>query len=139
VGNAVNLADPFQAERLASSATSTITARRRPDWPYALIHQDQSRPVSCCFEVDDMDNAEQVVAKLGIDAATTLSGRRADDEPIADMEDCLSELINAHASLVLTGKVGTVQRLRQGLRRHAVPATHFVAKAYWAPGKTGLD
>lgn len=64
---------------------------------------------------------------------------RAADAHIADMEDGLSGHINAHASFVLTGKAGTIQRLRQNLERQAVPATHIVAKAYWAPGKTGLD
>ena len=40
---------------------------------------------------------------------------------------------------MLTGKAGTVQRLRQRLKRLAVPASRIATTAYWAPGKTGLD
>lgn len=106
---------------------------------YAAIHAAASRPVVCHFEVDDAQAAGKVVAKLGIAAATTLYERRPDDDHIADMQESLAARIAADASFVLTGKAGTIQRLRQSLKQRAVPAAHIVTKAYWAPGKTGLD
>ena len=58
---------------------------------------------------------------------------------LEEMEAALPALAAAGATFVLTGKAGTIQRLRQELKRQAVPAERIVAKAYWAPGKTGLD
>ncbi len=105
----------------------------------ALMRQDRSSSVSCHFEVDDVGDAGPTMTTLGIDAVTTLYGRRPGDGHLAEMEDGLSALVGTGASFVLTGKAGTIQRLRQSLKRHAVPASRIVTKAYWAPGKTGLD
>lgn len=105
----------------------------------ALRRRDQSRPVSCHFEVEDARNAGRILTELGIGTATTLFERRAGDGHIADMEECLPMHVEADAGFVLTGKADTIQRLRQSLKRHGVPATRIVTKAYWAPGKTGLD
>ena len=55
------------------------------------------------------------------------------------MEVRLATLAAGGTGFVLTGKAGTVQRLRQRLKRLAVPASRIATKAYWAPGKTGLD
>ena len=40
---------------------------------------------------------------------------------------------------VLTGKATTVQRLRKFLRQEGIAASRIHARAYWAPGKKGLD
>jgi NADPH-dependent ferric siderophore reductase len=104
----------------------------------ALASHDRARSLTCFFEVGDEESARQVVAQLGLDAVT-LVARRADDAHLAEMEAALSALVAAGASFVLTGKAGTVQRLRRSLTQQAVLATRIATKAYWAPGKTGLD
>jgi len=65
--------------------------------------------------------------------------RTADDAHVGEMEVRLATLAAGGTGFVLTGKAGTVQRLRQRLKRLAVPASRIATKAYWAPGKTGLD
>ncbi|MFI8616178.1 hypothetical protein ACIGHN_11785 [Acidovorax sp. NPDC077693] len=40
---------------------------------------------------------------------------------------------------VLTGRAQSIQQARQALKGRGVPASCIVAKAYWAPGKTGMD
>jgi NADPH-dependent ferric siderophore reductase len=105
---------------------------------HALAYQDRTRSVACHFEVDDVDGGRQIMAQLGLDNAV-LFARRAADAHVADMEAMLPALVAAGAAFVLTGKAGTVQRLRQCLKRHAVPASRILTKAYWAPGKFGLD
>ncbi|KGB24904.1 hypothetical protein ApDm4_1195 [Acetobacter pomorum] len=55
------------------------------------------------------------------------------------MEAALPALIDNGAVFVLTGNASTIQRLRQNLKSRGVPPTRLIAKAYWAPGKTGLD
>lgn len=105
---------------------------------YALGRQDHSRSVSCYLEVGDRADAEQVGTALDL-GNITLFTRRRDDAHLVQMEAALPSLIAAGASFVLTGKAGTVQRLRVALKRHDVPAQRIATKAYWAPGKTGLD
>lgn len=104
---------------------------------YAAIHAAASRPVSCHFEVEDVAASGEAMTKLGV--AATLHARRADDQHVADMEESLAAHIEAGARFVLTGKAGTIQRLRQRLKQHGVPSARIATKAYWAPGKTGLD
>ncbi|MBO9714624.1 siderophore-interacting protein [Sphingomonas sp.] len=90
------------------------------------------------LEVNDATESSRVAAKLAL-APPTLFERCADDSHLAELEATLPALAAAGASFVLTGKAGTIQRLRQALKRHAVPGSRILAKAYWAPGKTGLD
>ena len=105
---------------------------------YAATYQGRPRSVACLFEVDGVESAGQVAAQLGIQDAV-LFAKRGDDAHVAAMEAALPALVAAGASFVLSGKAGTIQRLRQSLRQQAVPATRRITKAYWAPGKTGLD
>ena len=105
---------------------------------FAAVHQDRTRSVACHFEVDDVEASTAVAAHLGLDAAA-LFARRPDDTHLAAMDAALPALVAAGASFVLSGKANTIQRLRQGLKQQQLPATRLAAKAYWAPGKTGLD
>jgi NADPH-dependent ferric siderophore reductase len=105
---------------------------------HALVYRDPARPVACHFELDDAVGGRELIAQLGLDGAA-LFARRAGDAHLAEMEARLPALVAAGASFVLAGKAGTIQRVRQGLKRYAVPASRIVTKAYWAPGKAGLD
>ncbi|WP_407179995.1 siderophore-interacting protein [Bradyrhizobium sp. STM 3562] len=105
---------------------------------HALLHQDRVRAAVCHFEVDDVEASRRVTAHLGLGHAA-LFGRTEDDAHVEEMETTLPALVAAGTTFVLTGKASTIQRLRLAMKRLAVPATHIVAKAYWAPGKRGLD
>lgn len=105
---------------------------------YALVHQEPAERVTCLFEIDDETAARQALGQIGLDQAE-LFGRQRDDAHLAAMEARLPHLIADGASFILTGKAGTVQRLRQGLKRYPVPASNILTKAYWSPGKSGLD
>ncbi|WP_044332671.1 siderophore-interacting protein [Sphingomonas hengshuiensis] len=105
---------------------------------YAAIHQDPTRAVSACLEVEDVESARRVAAHLGLDPLA-LVVRKGGNGHIFAMEAGLSEAAAAGASIVLTGNARTIQRLRQVLRSQPFPAARLLAKAYWAPGKTGLD
>lgn len=105
---------------------------------YAATRQDATRRVTSCFEVEDDAAAQQGVAGLDLQDVT-LVARRADQAHIAALEAAISAGTAVGASVVLSGKATTIQTLRQSLRQQSVPATRFVSKAYWAPGKTGLD
>ncbi|MFZ5780250.1 MAG: siderophore-interacting protein [Pseudomonadota bacterium] len=104
----------------------------------ALVRREPPRAIAWHFEVDDAPSLSPLVATLGIGGAA-LYPRRADDAHVTEMEAALPAPIEAGATFVLTGKAGTLQRLRHSLKRQAVPTARVVSKAYWAPGKSGLD
>jgi len=105
---------------------------------YAATHQDPTRHVSACLEVADVETAGCVVRHLGLHDVAMFA-RRSSDAHIAAMQATLVDAAATGASFVLSGKAGTIQRLRQDLRLQSTPAAHLLTKAYWAPGKTGLD
>ncbi|KIZ35934.1 hypothetical protein OO17_25200 [Rhodopseudomonas palustris] len=105
---------------------------------YALAQQDPARSISSYFEIGNKASAEHVRTALQI-RNVTLFLRSEGDAHLAQMEAALSPVLNAGAAFVLTGKASTVQRLRHELKRRGVPANRVVTKAYWAPGKTGMD
>jgi NADPH-dependent ferric siderophore reductase len=104
---------------------------------YALA-QGRNGRVAGCFEVADVRSCREVMAQLKL-GDFALIGRDAHDAHLPEIEGRLAKLAATGASFVLTGKAGTIQRLRQELKRLAVPASRIATKAYWAPGKSGLD
>jgi NADPH-dependent ferric siderophore reductase len=105
---------------------------------YALRRQDQGRAVTSYFEIGDRASIEQLGASLDL-GTVTLFERRPDEAHLAQMEAALPTIAAAGGSFVLTGKAGTIQRLGQALKGQGVPTARIATKAYWAPGKTGLD
>jgi NADPH-dependent ferric siderophore reductase len=105
---------------------------------HALVQQNPARAVSCRFEVGDVERCLAVTAHLGLDDAMLFS-RSEDEAHLKEMEAALPVLAEAGATFVLTGKADTIQQLRQTLKGRAVPGARIVAKAYWSPGKKGLD
>lgn len=106
------MASAFQGSRLADGAT-------------------------CVFEVSDTAEAESVLTAIGLDRAALIL-RSAEDAHLAAVE---AELLRfaASAHFVLTGKASSIQRISRALRAANVARSRISAKAYWAPGKTGLD
>jgi NADPH-dependent ferric siderophore reductase len=105
---------------------------------HALLHQDPTREMVCHFELDDIASGHVVAAHLRLDHAI-LHRRTESDGHIAEMDAALPALISAGASFILTGKSGTIQRLNQSLKRRGVNSGRIINRAYWTPGKTGLD
>ncbi|MEP9357440.1 siderophore-interacting protein [Sphingomonas sp. KR3-1] len=103
---------------------------------YALARKE--RAVASHFEVDDAESTCRAAEQLGL-AHIALYPRSAGDAHLARMEAALPDLVASGASFVLAGKAGTVQRLRHALKRDGVSPARVITKAYWAPGKTGLD
>ncbi|MEN7538787.1 siderophore-interacting protein [Aurantiacibacter flavus] len=104
---------------------------------YALA---QARPgqVTCVLEVDDVPATRKVLRDLELDHAEVIA-RHPEEAHLDAMKSKLPYLLAAGMSFILTGKSRTVQRLRQSLKAYGCPSTSLLAKAYWAPGKSGLD
>jgi ferric-chelate reductase (NADPH) len=71
----------------------------------------------------------------------SLVTRSRDDAHLSQVEALMSQSLEIDASqqFILTGKARSIQRLTQFLRSHQVPPSQISSRAYWAPGKTGLD
>lgn len=104
---------------------------------YAATHQDTTRAVSVCLEVADVKSARRVAEHLGL-FDVVLIARQSDDAHLAEMAAHLDAGASG-ASFIFSGRAGTIQALRRTLRLQSIPAARLVTKAYWAPGKTGLD
>ncbi|RKD35950.1 siderophore-interacting protein [Rhizobium sp. WW_1] len=105
---------------------------------HALISMNWNEALTCCFEVTDVAGVHQVLTPLGLQEAALIA-KRDNDAHLDKMEATLGAPATAGASFILTGKAGTIQRLRQYLIRQAVPPARILTRAHWAPGKQGLD
>ncbi|WP_168356019.1 siderophore-interacting protein [Sphingomonas gei] len=94
--------------------------------------------VRVAFEVKSVETSERALAHLDLAAWRPLA-RRDDDSHLQEMEALLPGLARSNATFVLTGRSTSLQRVRQALKGLDVPATRLMTKAYWAPGKAGLD
>ncbi|MAM72941.1 MAG: siderophore-interacting protein [Tistrella sp.] len=90
------------------------------------------------FEVSDVAEARLVLARMGL-GDTRVIGRQAGDAHLAVAEAELDRLAAGRVRFALTGKASSIQRMSRALKARGVPAARIRAKAYWAPGKTGLD
>jgi hypothetical protein len=89
------------------------------------MHQNQTKPVVEQLQLDDAH----------------LCARRENDDHFAELETRLSALLQMHAAadIVLTGKATSIQHITRSLRQQGISADRRQSKAYWAPGKAGLD
>ncbi|AQR75071.1 siderophore-interacting protein [Sphingomonas sp. LM7] len=105
---------------------------------HALVHSDRTAPVVGSFEVGNVDACRTVMSKLALDGFSLIA-REAGDAHLVEIEARLAPLAASGSAFVLSGKAGTIQRVRQTLKQLGVPSNRILSKAYWAPGKTGLD
>ncbi|WP_213978968.1 siderophore-interacting protein [Sphingomonas sp. dw_22] len=95
-------------------------------------------PPQLLFEVSDAGECGPVLQATALGAATLVE-RRADSSHMPDLESRITQLAQGDATFVLTGRAQAIQRLNRALRMAGVGSTRLRSKAYWAPGKAGLD
>jgi len=105
---------------------------------YALSGRYPTRSAALHFELGDTEAGKHVLKHLDL-SDVALFEKRADDAHVEQMAAALPSLVAAGASFVFAGKAATVQRLRQSLKQLDVTTPRITTKAYWAPGKVGLD
>jgi NADPH-dependent ferric siderophore reductase len=106
----------------------------------ALSDQMSAPAVLGLFEVSRLADTTPVIARLDLKQAE-LCVRLEDEAHLNAMEARMSALLQAHpaAEIVLTGRAGAIQRMAKLLRQWEIDAGRRQSKAYWAPGKTGMD
>jgi NADPH-dependent ferric siderophore reductase len=90
------------------------------------------------FEATDVAESRQVLDAVSLGEARLIA-RSADDAHLATVEAELLRLAANGAQFVLTGKASSIQRISRALKAAGVASSRIKAKAYWAPGKSGLD
>lgn len=90
------------------------------------------------FEASDVAESRPVLEAIGLGQATLIE-RIADDAHLAAAEAEVLRLAASGAHFVLTGKASSIQRVSRALKADRIVSSRVKTKAYWAPGKTGLD
>jgi ferric-chelate reductase (NADPH) len=103
-------------------------------------HRGGPSSIRCVFEVSDTAAAAAALASLELRNVDVVE-RRPDDahlgEAVARVRAALES--SSGSKLAITGKAQSIQRLQRDLRANPVNHSGQKAKAYWAPGKRGLD
>ena len=96
--------------------------------------------VELLLEVTSLHAAERALESIGV-AGANLVERRPGDAHLDAVEETAEALLRRHAlrSSALSGKATSIQKLHRRLRQLGLPRQRIFTKAYWAPGKTGLD
>jgi NADPH-dependent ferric siderophore reductase len=94
--------------------------------------------VRAVFEVGAIAESRNVLDALGV-RPLALMERRTDDSHLAELQAAMSSPLSSDTRYVLTGKASSIRQVSRALKAQGVEARRIMAKAYWAPGKTGLD
>lgn len=90
------------------------------------------------FEVNNKEQSLRVLAELGFPTAILVE-RTPQDGHLSELAQALAGLVPSTRSFVLSGKAGSIQYVRKALLSKGVDRRILRTKAYWAPGKVGLD
>ena len=90
------------------------------------------------FEATDIVESRQVLEAINLGEARLIA-RSSGDSHLTTVEAELLRLAASGAQFVLTGKASSIQRISRALKAADVTSSRIKTKAYWAPGKTGLD
>jgi ferric-chelate reductase (NADPH) len=104
----------------------------------ALRDSPHARGAIHVFEASDVAESRPVLEAIGLGRATLIE-RIADDAHLAAAEAEVLRLAASGAHFVLAGKVSSIQRVSRALKAVGVASSRVKTKAYWAPGKIGLD
>lgn len=133
---------PRRSVRLASPPSAVIVFGDETSLGLAAALADQmaAPTVVGLFEVSQPGDTAAALERLEIQGAT-LCPRLEDDGHFTELEARLAALLRAHpeADIILSGRAGAIQRVGKLLKQENVAAGRRQSKAYWAPGKTGLD
>jgi NADPH-dependent ferric siderophore reductase len=92
------------------------------------------------FEVNAPAEAEVILRRLGVPHASLVQ-KREDGSHLADVISKMAEQAARIPSpqWIFTGQARSIQRIQKGLKQAGISFLGSKAKAYWSPGKTGLD
>lgn len=90
------------------------------------------------FEVNDEEEARSVLNQIGLANALTIE-RRPDDSHYEALSRTILTACEGSSTYVLSGKAQSIQLVSRTLKGAGIQTRQLRTKAYWAPGKSGLD
>lgn len=105
---------------------------------HAVSTQQPGNAVQVFLEVNRGPDARGAIASLRLGNVECVE-RDSADAHLSGIERRMTALVAAGATVLLTGKASSIQRLHRALKGQGIPAARLTTKAYWAPGKVGLD
>lgn len=112
---------------------------------FALAHSlrstlQGSKDVRFVFEVSSQEVSKSVLQHLDI-ADAELIERKPGDAHMSIIEEIIAASYQDKTakSFALSGKATSIQRVSKRLRALGVPRSQIKTRAYWSPGKVGLD
>jgi ferric-chelate reductase (NADPH) len=94
--------------------------------------------VDYCFEAAEPDSLRNTLSDLGFQSVSVVPKAPERDDLLESARSSAEAGAGAY-TLLVTGKAGTVHALRRASRHWATAPRRVEGKAYWAPGRTGLD
>lgn len=104
----------------------------------ARAMQELERPGAVVLEVDDERATRAAAEAIGL-RDVSIVARAASDAHVDTLWSAVKAVTQSRPALVLTGKAQTIVALRGLARRDGIEYVKQKNKAYWAPGKRGLD
>jgi ferric-chelate reductase (NADPH) len=103
-------------------------------------HRGASNGLSFVFEVSSRSESILGLEHLEL-TSDSIVERKNDDSHLGELEERARMELAAkpNSNLVLTGKAQSIQAIRKGLKARPIDYATQTVKAYWSPGKKGLD
>jgi NADPH-dependent ferric siderophore reductase len=139
-GDACQFFGPRRSLDLADLGTPVVLFGDETSFGLAAALRDnlQAGGALHMFEATEIAESRQVLDAVGLGEARLIA-RGIDDAHLAAVEAEMLRLAASGAQFVLTGKASSIQRVSRALKAAGVASSRIKAKAYWAPGKIGLD
>jgi NADPH-dependent ferric siderophore reductase len=124
----------------AYSLQSCKRAEARPRYVFEVTSAAEAKSVgdnlgledvTLCQRTRDGEHLEEVVRKLA-------QGASRDSEESGD-SDKIGSSATRFSQWIFTGQARSIQRVQKGLRELGVEVRRSKVRAYWSPGKTGMD
>jgi len=142
---------PLSVQRGTARASLDLNGLERPallfgdETSFGLAHalrftSEGAANVELLLEVTSLRAAERALEAVGVTGAHLVE-RRLGDAHLGAVEETAEALLKRHAfrSSALSGKATSIQKLNHRLRSLGLSRQQIRTKAYWAPGKKGLD
>ena len=133
VGDRCAFFGPRKSIRLAPHASPVILFGDETSLGLGAALATQAS-IHMLFEVREQAPVQAAIERLRLPNASVAS-----DAHVVQAQ--MAALLRAQpdADIVLTGQAGSIQQISKLLHQHGTAAKRRQSKAYWAPGKTGLD
>lgn len=137
-GEACQFLGPRRSLDLSDAAGPVVLFGDETSFGLAAAMEDSSPAAELVFEVSDAAESRPVLMAIGLGRATVIE-RRDGDAHLTEIGPDLAGHGARSARFVLTGKAQSIQSVSQALKKTGIGSSSVKAKAYWSPGKTGLD